>query len=170
MRRREADGKFFGQGIRGAQEALQDLPHDGRVSSVRIGDFERSSGIPGAEPGGLPDGSLPEIEEKILVRAVHEENQVGPFGKKRTRGPGAMAGKVDAEGAGLPHIVRGGGKIFLVGEAAGGDLEERGGEPALQELLCRRAPAEVAMANHQDPGTVREGQKARAGAKTLFRV
>ena len=121
-------GKLFGQGFRGAQEAPKDLPHDGGVSSVGIGYLKSSSGIPGSEPSGLPDGPLPEIEKKIPVRAVHEEDQVGPFGEKRTCGPGAMGRKVDTEGAGLPHIVRGCGKVLLVGQAAGGDLESLGGK------------------------------------------
>ena len=67
MRCRKADGKLFGQGVRGTLEALEDLPHDGRVFSIGIGDLERSSGIPGSEPGGLPDGPLPEIEQEIAV-------------------------------------------------------------------------------------------------------
>ena len=126
MRRRKAGGKLFGQGFRGALEAPKDLPHDGRASSIGIGDYKRSSGIPGTEPGGLSDRPLPEIEKEVTVRAVHEEDQVRPFGEKRTCGPGAMGRKVEAEGTGLPHIVRGCGKVLLVGEAAGGDLEALG--------------------------------------------
>jgi hypothetical protein len=42
-----------------------------------------------------------------------------------------MAGQVEAEGAGLPHIVRRGGDVLLVGEAPGGDLEAPGRETAL---------------------------------------
>ena len=130
MRRRKADGKLFGQGVRGALEALEDLPHDGRVSSVGIGDLERPSGIPGSEPGGLSDGALSEIEKEIPVRAVHEEDQVGPFGEKRTCGSGAVAGEVETEGPGFPHIVLRGRKVLLVGEATGGDLESLGGKPS----------------------------------------
>ncbi len=130
MRRRKADGKLFGQGVRGALEALEDLPHDGRAFSVGVRDFKRPAGIPGSEPGGLSDGALSEIEKEIPVRAVHEEDQVGPFGEKRTCGSGAVAGEVETEGPCFPHIVLRGRKVLLVGEATGGDLESLGGKPS----------------------------------------
>ena len=130
MRRRETDGKLFGQGVRGALEALKDLPHDGRAFSVGVRDFKRPAGIPGSEPGGLPNGVLPEIEKEVSVRAVHDEDQVGPFGEKRARGSGAVAGEVETEGPGFPHIVLRGRKVLLVGEATGGDLESLGGKPS----------------------------------------
>ena len=121
-RHRESGGKLFGQGLRGPGEALQDLAHDGRCAPEGIGDFKGTK-VPGPEPGRLPDGTLSEIEKKIPVRPVHDEDQVGPLGKERTYGPGAMAGEIEAKSLGLPDKVLRGRDVLLVGEASGGDLE-----------------------------------------------
>ena len=168
-RHRKPHRELPGQGVRRPGKALQNLAHDGRCAPEGIGNLQGPR-IPGPEPGGFAEGPLAKIEKKILVRPVHEEDQVGPFGQERAYGTGAVAGEVEAEGPGLPHKVRRGGEVLLVGEAAGGDLETPQGEPAFQEKLRRRAPAEVAVADHQDPGVVREGQETRAGAEALLRA